>query len=353
MRRLIPLLVLTGLFTAASLAPAGAAATVSDPIIQGLAGPLGLAVTSDGTVYVSQTFAGLLTSVGPNGGAKVIASSSDPNASIAGVAATGKSNITFTLSGEDNGDYIGLIQRVQPNGTVKTIGDPGTYEETRNPDRRNSYGFQGLTAECAASVPEEIGGFPYKGMVDSNAYAVALMPDGAMMVADAGGNDIVRVDNKGRIRTVAILPPVPVTVTEDIAAMFGLPECTVGATYNFEPVPTDVELGPDGMLYVSSLPGGPEDDSLGARGRVFKVNPKSGAVTEIASGFLGATDLAVTPDGTIYVAELFGNQISKVVNGGPEMVAQLTEPAALEWANGKLYATMNAFGNGAVVTITP
>jgi hypothetical protein len=28
-------------------------------------------------------------------------------------------------------------------------------------------------------------------------------------------------------------------------------------------------------------------------------------------------------------------------------------PAGLEWANGKLYASIDAFGNGSVVTITP
>jgi sugar lactone lactonase YvrE len=111
-------------------------------------------------------------------------------------------------------------------------------------------------------------------------------------------------------------------------------------------------LGPDGLLYVSALPGGPEDDSLGARGRVFTVHPTSGAVTEIASGFLGATDLAVTPDGTVYVAELFGNRISKVSGGGAELVVELDQPAAVEYANGVLYATTGAFGNGAVVTIT-
>ena len=57
------------------------------------------------------------------------------------------------------------------------------------------------------------------------------------------------------------------------------PACVVGEEYAFEPVPTDVEFGPDGWLYVSSLPGGPEDASLGARGAVFRVNPWTGHTT--------------------------------------------------------------------------
>ena len=38
--------------------PASADPVVSAPLVEGLSGPLGLAVGSDGTVYVSQSFAG-------------------------------------------------------------------------------------------------------------------------------------------------------------------------------------------------------------------------------------------------------------------------------------------------------
>ena len=52
---------MVGAAVLALLVPMGApaaAATVSDPIIEGLAGPLQLAVGSDGTVYVGQSFSG-------------------------------------------------------------------------------------------------------------------------------------------------------------------------------------------------------------------------------------------------------------------------------------------------------
>ncbi len=107
------------------------------------------------------------------------------------------------------------------------------------------------------------------------------------------------------------------------------------------------------MVYVTSLPGGPENPSLGARGAVYRVNPATGSVTRIGSGFTGATGLAISPAGRIYVAELFGNQISALNNGGPQPLVNVNAPAALEWANGKLYATIDAFGSGAVVTISP
>ena len=155
-----------------------------------------------------------------------------------------------------------------------------------------------------------------------------------------------------------MLPPQPVTITAEMAAEFGLDPCVVGATYNAEAMPTDVELGPDGMLYVSTLAGDP------APGSVYRVDPSTGAYTRIATGFAGATGVAVAPDGTIYVAELFGGAMSKAVNGAPETFAELPFPAAVEWANGTLYATIDVFqfvegqeepipGDGKVVMITP
>jgi hypothetical protein len=329
-------------------APA-AAVTVSEPIIDGLAGPLQLAIGSNGTIYVSQSFAGILTAVTKEGTVDLV---STPGAGISGVDAKGRGTVTFTTTGETDDGFFALVKRVLPNGRVRTLADVGAYEATVNPDHVNSYGFQGLSPECAAMVPEEIGGEPYTGIIDSNPYAMAILP-GSRAIADAGGNEIVRVAANGKISTIAVLPPSPFVVTAEVAASVGLPDCTVGATYNFEPVPTDVELGPDGLLYVSSLPGGPEDPSLGARGAVYSVNPATGEVTKVADGFLGATNAAVAPDGTIYVAELFGDRISTVSDGGAEPLVGVPSPAAVEWANGKLYATIDVFGNGAVVAITP
>ena len=49
-------------------------------------------------------------------------------------------------------------------------------------------------------------------------------------------------------------------------------------------MPTDIEVGPDGQLYVTSLPGGPEDGSLGLNGRVLKINPATGKVSTLVEG---------------------------------------------------------------------
>jgi sugar lactone lactonase YvrE len=341
-----------------SMGTAAAAATVSEPIIDGLSLPLGLAVGSDGTVYVTQTsfetFSGTLTAVGKKGTTNLVSGS---DGGIDGVDAIGKGTVTYTTLGQGPDGVFAEVRRVQPNGKVRVLADTLAVEAANNPDQVNTYGFQGLTAECAAQVPAVLPddpgqGEPYTGLVDSHPYAVALMPDGSTVVADAGGNDLIRIDGTGTVSTIAVFPPQPVEVTAEVASALGLP-CVAGSTYNFEPVPTDVELGPDGLLYVTLLPGGPEDPSLGARGAVYSVDPETGDVAFVAGGFLGATGLAVAPDGTIYVAELFGNRISTVSGTGAEPFVEVPSPAAVEWANGVLYATIDVFGNGSVVTITP
>src|SRR5690606_8336302 len=144
----------------------------------------------------------------------------------------------------------------------------------------------------------------------------------------------VRLD--GSIRAVAVLPPQQLEVTQELADAQGLPPCVVGHSFGFEPVPTDVEVGPGGMLYVTTLPGGPEDPSLGARGAVWKVNPRTGAFQRIASGLAGPTNLAIGRSG-IYVTELFANRVSVLRHGQPVPVLELTEPAAIEAFRGKLY----------------
>jgi hypothetical protein len=186
-------------------------------------------------------------------------------------------------------------------------------------------------------------------LLDSNAAR------NKVYVADAAANAIlsVRTDRRSsKPKVVAVLPAVGTTATAEL--LDGLPQCAVGHTYWFESVPTDVEQGADGWLYVTSLPGGPEDASIGARGSVFKVNPYSGQVRQVAKGFVGAVNLALGPDGTIAVAELFGGdggtgQVTLVRPGSSKRtVLPLTGPGAVEWVtsrrSSKLYVTTDAFG---------
>ena len=192
--------------------------------------------------------------------------------------------------------------------------DTLAYEKANNPDQHVHYGVR-HPSPCVKEELEKVH-LPasYKGLVDSHAYSVARYKK-KWVVADAGGNDLLWVTNRGKIRTLAVLPSQPAKITQEFADANKLRDCVVGVTYKFEAVPTDVEVGRDGYLYVTTLPGGPEDESLGARGKLYRVNPLNGHIKLVASGFLGATNLAIGKHGKIFVAELFGGQISVVKHG--------------------------------------
>lgn len=364
MRRVLRTSLVVIATSAATLVPvASTAVAASGPtvVVSGLTGPLQIAVGSDGTIYADNDFAGTLTAY-RDGTARLLAS--EPS-ELAGVDARGRGTVVYTTTvGDRNGTTAAALKRVLPNGHVRTLADIYGWERDHNPDAVNSYGVQGLSPECAAAIPPGAGLLPYTGLVDSHAYSVATVP-GGWVVGDAAGNDLVKVSASGRRSTLAVLPPVATVITQDVLDQNGVTDptlaaCLLGKTFNSEPVPTDVELGPDGMLYVSGLSGGI------APGAVYRVNPTTGAVTRIGFGFAGATNLAVAPDGSIYVAELFGGAISKLVDGGPQPVAQVDSPASVEWANGKLYASIDVFlpgapgeepapniGGAKIVTLTP
>ena len=118
-----------------------------------------------------------------------------------------------------------------------------------------------------------------------------------------------------------------------------------GKRYWFEPVPTDVEQGPDGMLYVTSLPGGPEDGSLGANAAVYRVNPahRQGRQGR-RDGLVSATGLAVAGNGDIFVAELFRGRISRIKAGKStaRTFLKVPLPADVELTSQGMFATINA-----------
>jgi hypothetical protein len=213
-----------------------------------------------------------------------------------------------------------------PHGS-HVYADTLAYEKANNPDQHVHYGVRN-PPQCLKDALGDRAS--YKGLVDSHAYSVARYKN-KWVVADAGGNDLLWVTNRGKISTLAVLPSQPLKITPENASAQGIPkDCAVGRTYKFEAVPTDVEVGPDGYLYVTTLPGGPEDPSLGARGKVYRVNPHNGHIKLVASGFLGATNLAIGKHGKIFVAELFGGQISVVKHGKAHKYVSLPGVVAVE-----------------------
>jgi sugar lactone lactonase YvrE len=328
---------MVGSLALASPAQAAPTRAAGEVLASHLVAPLSIAVAKSGTVYVTDNFAGGLWAIPKGGKAAPVYQATEKNAEVGAVSTFAK-KVSFAVNGKKK-----MLMQMKAGGKPTALANLGSWEVKKNPDQDQAYGFVAPTAECAAQWPVKEAGPPtYTGIVDSHPYSTYTTADG-VYVGEAGGNDILWVGNDGKIKTIAVLPPTEVTVTQAAADSLHAPAC-VGLQYLLEPVPTDVELGPDGWLYVSSLPGGPEDDSLGANGRVYKVNPKSGKVKLVATGFLGTVDLAVANNGDIYVAELFAGAISTIKAGHDKATKHMAVPlpGAVEWTKDALYYTQNA-----------
>lgn len=331
-------------------AVAGSSSPEPEILADGLVTPLSLAVGRDDSVLITQNFVGRLDSVEEDDG-KLANVYTKADWDVGGVET--RSGTTYFVEsvggGGGNPDALkGYLKSIDGSGDVHTIADLAAYERRHNPDGEQEYGFgSGISDECLQQWPV----FPparYTGAVDSHPYATAVKGS-TVYVADAGMNAILEVDaDTGDVSTLAVLPPRPAVIpagTRIPIDMAGgtveVPACVVGQEYAFEPVPTDVEIGPDGWLYVSSLPGGPEDPSLGARGAVFRINPWTGHTRLWADDILSPTGIAVSDDGDVYAASMFGNEIVKIDAWTREASQFLAVdgPAAVELSGETLYAT--------------
>ncbi|WP_051476941.1 ScyD/ScyE family protein [Arthrobacter sp. Br18] len=326
-------------------------------LTEGFAGPLRVAVGRGNTAYVSQNFGGLLTEVDRKGNPAELYS--NPGTEVGGVSVD-KGSIYFTESiggpDEPRPDVANLS--VYKRGAVSKLADLNAYEVKNDPDKKAAYGFQGVKDTCPLPTEAVLLTGPRGGEVYSHPFATAPSRS-EIYVADAGANAILAVNkHNGAIRTVAALPPVPIAVDTKVLASLQaflkqvpefknvvLPECTVGSTFNSEPVPTDIEIGDDGFLYVTSLPGVPEAPGSGS---VLRVNPWSGEITKVATGLTGATGLAIDKRGNIFVAELFAGRISVIAAGTstPTLFTEAASPADVEIDGKYLYATTNVLPSG-------
>lgn len=278
------------------------------------------------------------------------------NGDVAGldVSANGRF-VAFTTTNDSHSKTT--LEIYGPQGRRVTA-DLSAHERRVNPDQRVSYGIDN-PSQCvrdAFAKAEDAGPATYRGLVDSHPYAVARLGQD-WVVADAGGNDLLRVSPSGRVSTLAVLPRQPLRITAAMAKSMGLADCVVGKVYYFESVPTDVEVGRGGWLYVTTLAGGPEDPSFGARSKVYRVNPRTGRAVQIGSGFAGATNLALKGD-KVYVAEFYRGRISVLRHGGPRPYVTLKNALSLEAAPRGLYAGTSAdfgpngpVGSGSIVHI--
>jgi len=222
---------------------------------------------------------------------------------------------------------------------------------------------------------------------ESNPYAMTATWRGDILIADAAGNDVIRVTPDGHASTMARFDLQSVSTAQVPPGLPGLPP-SLPPTLPAEAVPTSITQGPDGAIYVGELKGFPFQDGSS---NIWRIKPNAdGAWCSVNTpdpthscrlydmGFTGIQDLAFNPhNGKMYVYELavggvfafepaldptsgasFPPAILLEVNRNwkgekrREIAAgQLSQPGGIVFSGGTLYATDHVFTNGRLLKI--
>ncbi|MFL5608503.1 MAG: ScyD/ScyE family protein [Gemmatimonadaceae bacterium] len=197
----------------------------------------------------------------------------------------------------------------------------------------------------------EIDANPDCGDIDSNPFGVLAEP-GGVIVADAGGNALVRSSPSGKLSTFAAF--------WNNTTVPG-PGCPPGATRDF--VPTSIITGPDGAYYIGHLNG---LTILPGSSSVWRM--ERGGVPEVyRTGFTWIIALAFDPSGNLWVLQHSdgpntnsGGSLIRVAPDGTHttVASNLPRPGGLAVdENGAVYVSMvpgqNFKGDGEVRKYTP
>ncbi len=295
--------------------PAAAAdpAPALTPIGSGWVSPLHLAFGPGTSLYVADAFVGKVERVRLwNGQQSTVYQGAQP---LPGIDVRGNGAIFATLSIGDPSQPLptSLIQ-VYQSGKSRQVADLLAFETANNPDGQNP------------ATPDST----------SNPYSVLALKD-RVIVADAGANDLLVIKH-GKVKALTVFP----TFTAEGCGPNN------NGDVSCDPVPTDVELGPDGYLYVSGL--GSE-----VEGHIYKVNRWSGKIVRTWGGLPPLTGIAVGKHGEIYASSLFAGKVLKITSSG---VSAANVPGAtdVEYGNGMLAVGAIAFppgsGPGAVYRLS-
>ena len=362
-RRVVPLAVAAAAMLVLAIASAGAAQTAPQVVASGLDNPRHLTFSPDGDLYVVEAgrggsitcgvehqalgsscfgFSGAVTLVRDNGADSRVVTGLP---SIAGeTEALGPSDISFT----GNQKYVLSIGLGGNDALKAAYGPQAGLLGTLVTGKLNKDGVS-LFADVLAN---EMAANPDGTDIDTN--PVGLVRDGdGYVLADAGGNAVVRASHKGTFTTITPLPP-----GSALAPPFlGLPPGTQIPT---DAVPTSVVQGPDGAYYISQLTGFPFEKG---DANIWRVVPGQPA-TVWASGLTNLTDLAFAPDGSLYAVEISSNglltgpigALVKITPGGSShqtVVGGLFAPYGLAFGRGAAYVSTCTvcFGGGQVIKI--
>ena len=182
------------------------------------------------------------------------------------------------------GDQSGKLLAGHAFGSTSQVADISAFEQANDPDGQ---GF------------------------DSDPYSV-LARKHDELVADAAGNDILRVDRHGDVSLFHVFPnvvdSVTTTATPDWPGYDPTPAFP-GADF----VPTSLALGPDGDVFVGGL-----SSLLPGEAQIVELDGHTGDVENTWTGFSAITGLAVGWDGSLYVSQLIApeaNPANPMISG--------------------------------------
>jgi hypothetical protein len=355
--------VIIGAALAATLSPLPAYAD-SGPttIASGLDNPRGLAFAPDGSLYVAEAGRGGTSPclAGPEGDTVCFGTSG----AITRIGRGGQHRVLSglpSIADADGSNAIGpndvSFQGGRMYFTVGLGADPAVRAQLPAVGA-NANGWLLRASGRGWRQVADISGYearanPDGGEIDSNPNSVVATARGRA-VADAGGNSLVWVDNKGRVSTLASFADRMVTAPP----FLGLPP---GTTIPMQSVPTSVVRGPDGAYYVGELTGFP---FVPGAARVFRVVPGH-APRVVASGFTNIIDLAFGQDGSLYVLEITKNgllsedptgALIRVGRNGSQhlvMSTGLTTPGGMALRGGAAYVSNCSVcpGGGSVIRV--
>jgi hypothetical protein len=255
------------------------------------------------------------TETGPNRGRVKTIATLPPGSANAAQSQNGDTWVVYGLAGGPEGPTpppdteSSTIWRIDKKGKANRVLDIAKFQTEKSPD---PYDLEESPGE-------------------SNPYDLEPLKDGSVLVADAAGNDLLRIWPNGKARTVACFPDQIVsteTVPPEVLEQIGELPPQIPA----ETVPTGVALGPDGNAYVSELIGFPFP--LRASG-VWRVNPDAVGAgcngspdrpvmpgKKVTTGFSGINDVTIDKRGNLYVTELSVDGIWSVEMG-------FSDPSAL------------------------
>jgi hypothetical protein len=358
-RGVVALAVAATAMVALAIAAAGASAATPQVVATGLDNPRHLTFSENGELYVVEAgrggsikcgvehpalgpscfgLSGAVTLVSDTGSEERVVTGLP---SIAGeTEALGPSDISFT----GNQKYVVSIGLGGSDALRAAYGPQAAWLATLLTGKLKQSGVS-LFADVLAN---EMVANPDGTDIDSN--PVGMVRDGeGYVLADAGGNAVVRASHKGTFTTVTALPPG--------SAALPFPPFTQIPT---DAVPTSVVQGPDGAYYISQLTGFPFEKG---DANIWRVVPGQPA-TVWASGLTNLTDLAFAPDGSLYAVEISSNglltgpigALVKITPGGSShqtVVGGLFAPYGVAFGNGAAYVSTCTvcFGGGEVLKI--